>query len=151
MTVTSEEEALEAVTADAFDPTREVVLETNVALGIHPQVSESETVTVDRFDERAGTIELTVKTDHPRLVVISQNFHPHWTARIDGQETAIHRANYVWQAVHVPSGTHTVSLTYSDSLAVACRWISLISLVLLIAGSAYFFRTDADLHTRKAA
>jgi hypothetical protein len=149
--VDDEDQALQAITSETFDPAREVVLENEPGVATRPEISSSETVSVNTFDERTGHIELTVNVDHPSVVVISQNYHPHWSARIDGQSTRIHRANYVWQAVTVPAGNHTIVLSYHDPLAQACRWISLISLVLLIAGSFYFYRASDDTPTREAA
>ena len=56
----------------------------------------------------------------------------------------IKHANYVWQAVVVPAGHHEITLTYHDSLAVLCRWISLISILILIGGLVTLARKSDD-------
>jgi hypothetical protein len=48
----------------------------------------------------------------PRLLVISDAWHPGWRATIDGVEAPIHRANYMFRGVFVPAGEHTVRFDY---------------------------------------
>jgi len=134
ITVANEDLALEGLTLETFDPARDVILETSPGIAAHPKLSSAESVLVDAFDEKRGHIQLTVETEHPRILVICQNFHPYWSATIDGQPVEIQHANYVWQAVVVPAGHHIVTLTYHDSLAQLCRWVSLLSTLILIGG-----------------
>ena len=61
---------------------------------------------------------------------------------MDGTATDLFRANYLWQGVVVPPGSHRIELTYYDGLAVVCRWISLISTVGLIGGLFYLGRKE---------
>ncbi|MEE2754891.1 MAG: YfhO family protein [Candidatus Latescibacterota bacterium] len=149
--VDSEDQAIQAITAGSFDPVSEVVLEDAQTTSRQPRLSTTETVRVDAFDERDGEIKLSVNVEHPRYLVISQNYHPHWSATLDGQPVEIRRANYVWQTITVPPGEHTIALTYYDSLAVICRWISLISALLLIGGSVYFGRSRPEQALAEAA
>ena len=144
ITVANEDLALEGLTLDAFDPARDVILETDSGVTGSPQPSSSESVVVDTFDGQRGHIRLNVEVEHPRLLVICQNFHPYWSATIDGQPVEIQHANYVWQAVVVPEGHHVVTLTYQDSLAQVCRWVSLISTLILIGGLVTLARSPGN-------
>ena len=45
-------------------------------------------------------------------VIISNSFIPRWHAYIDGQETKIYYANYIYQGIKVPAGKHEVLLRY---------------------------------------
>lgn len=141
--VPDEDAALQTIASPEFDPERSVVLESTPGVSSNDPLSPDETVTVDRFDAREGVIRLTVNAKQPRILVVSQNFHPYWSADIDGKPVDLHRANYVWQALAIPAGTHTVNLTYHDSLAQACRWISLLSTLALIAGLVYYGRQES--------
>lgn len=144
--VGDEDQALQALTSARLDPTRQVILEQEAPLQL-AGVQPTGRVVVDAFNERQGIVRLNVRSDQNSLLVVSQNFHPYWSAAVDGQPVEILRANYVWQAVPLPAGNHSVTLTYQDSLAVVCRWISLISTILLIAGLVFFTRGNRDSRT----
>ena len=150
ITVANEDLALEGLTLDSFDPARDVILETDPRTASQPNLSSSESVVLDAFDEKRGHIRLTVEAEHPRFLVICQNFHSYWSATIDGQPVEIQHANYVWQAVVVPAGHHVVTLTYHDSLAQLCRWVSLISTLILIGGLITLARSSGDRQQQAA-
>ncbi len=46
------------------------------------------------------------------FVVLSDQFYPGWRAYVDGRESPIYRANYLFRAVPVPAGEHVVEFTY---------------------------------------
>jgi hypothetical protein len=63
--------------------------------------------------ETAGHLEFQAGGGaRPRLLVISDAWHPGWRAAIDGVEAPIHRANYMFRGVFVPAGEHTVRFDY---------------------------------------
>jgi hypothetical protein len=59
---------------------------------------------------------ISIQTEAPAasLVVISQAYYPAWKAYVDGRPARIWRANYAFQAVEVPAGSHHVQLLYED-------------------------------------
>lgn len=59
-----------------------------------------------------STITIPVDTAGKGWLVLAQTDYPGWEATIDGQPTAIHRANGAFQAIAVPEGTSMVILTY---------------------------------------
>ena len=142
--VDGEDAALARLTTPGFDPSSDVLLESDPGVAPASGPAADGSVVVDRFDAREGRIQVTVTSDVPRVLVICQNYHPYWSAEIDGSAVDIHRANYAWQAVAVPAGTHVVNLTYRDSLAEVCRWISLISTLLLVAGLVIYSRQNSE-------
>lgn len=57
---------------------------------------------------------ISFSTDGPEdaYVIISNSFIPRWHAYIDGEETKIHYANYIYQGIRVPAGQHEVVMRY---------------------------------------
>jgi len=56
-----------------------------------------------------------IETDSDGWFIFGQNNLPGWTALIDGKPTEIHRANVLFQAIHVPAGKHVVEWKYQLS------------------------------------
>tara|TARA_B100001123_G_scaffold444046_1_gene591814 strand:- start:2528 stop:4969 length:2442 start_codon:yes stop_codon:yes gene_type:complete len=126
-----------------FDPSATPIVESELPdlIGNPANTLESKIVQKE-YDSRRGYVELEVSAGSPKLLVISENFHPFWSAAIDGNPASLFRANYVWKGLVVPAGKSTVQLTYRDPIAVACRWISLLSSVFLI-GSIFWLHNRA--------
>lgn len=58
-----------------------------------------------------------VETEKPSFLVVSNNYHPNWTARINGEMIPIYRANHSFQTVKIKSpGKKEVVFEYKDSL-----------------------------------
>ncbi len=61
-----------------------------------------------------GGLQVTLRPDAPRAcwLVLADAWYPGWTATVDGKPATIARANYMYRAVPVPAGRHTVIFTY---------------------------------------
>ena len=46
------------------------------------------------------------------MLFLADLAYPGWKAYVDGQETPIYRANYLFRSVFVPAGRHTVEFAY---------------------------------------
>ncbi len=75
-------------------------------------------------------ISIRAEAAGPGLVVIAQTFYPVWRASVDGQPAKIWRANYAFQAVEIPAGTHAVELIYRDNAFRAGLWLSGLGLLI---------------------
>ncbi|HRY28817.1 MAG TPA: hypothetical protein P5079_02130 [Elusimicrobiota bacterium] len=67
--------------------------------------------------ERAGPDELVfeAETEGPAVLVVSHNFHPNWTASVEGEKTPVFRANHTFQALYIGrAGKSRVVLKYND-------------------------------------
>lgn len=87
----------------------------------------------------AQRVDADVEADSASILVLSQTFYHPWQAAIDGQIVSILRANYAFQAVPIPAGTHHVELVYRDRRFQLGLCISLATLagclMLVFAGS----------------
>ncbi|MEK7082286.1 MAG: hypothetical protein AAB915_01245 [Patescibacteria group bacterium] len=59
-----------------------------------------------------GSVSFSTDGADSSWVIVSGSFIPRWRASIDGMETKIHYANYVYQGIRVPAGKHAVRLSY---------------------------------------
>jgi uncharacterized membrane protein YfhO len=134
----SARDALDQVAAPEFDPRETTVLESSA----------------DRFRGRAprGSVRLTrdgaqhvdiaTDLDRPALVVLSDSYDEGWKPEVDGKPADALRANYVYRAVRVPAGRHTIEWSYrpvSFTLGIVTSSLSL-SVFLLLAGAAFIRR-----------
>jgi hypothetical protein len=96
-----------------FDPTKVLYLpiEAQPLVSVaHPTAAH---IISQRFERQR--VELEVESQEPSLVVIAQSYYPCWRAYADDHPAPLLRANYAFQAVQVPAGTHRLRLTYEDS------------------------------------
>lgn len=87
-----------------------------------------------------------VDADMPRdgFLFLSENYYPAWKALVDGKETKIYKADYLFRAVYLNQGRHTVEFIYdSKTYDLAKAWSLLTSLVFL--GILIFYGVRAYL------
>lgn len=128
--------ALEAVRSRDFAPREVVYLSTEAQAHITATNRTEVKVVPKRY--LAERIELDITAERPALVVIAQTYYPPWRALVDGARAQLWRANYAFQALEVPAGTHRVSLVYEDS---CFRFGALVSAATLLSCLVVWFRS----------
>jgi hypothetical protein len=83
---------------------------------------------------------LTTQSPGDARFILSEQFYPGWSATVDGRRVPIEREGESFQAIVVPAGTHQVEFRYREHLLPAGAWISLVTLLALIAGQALSLR-----------
>jgi len=79
----------------------------------------------------------------PRILVITNNYHPNWRAIVNGKGQKIFRVNHTFQAVFLEkAGSFTVTLLYEDPLLWKTHWLVLFGVILIIY--AAFRRIESD-------
>ena len=128
-------EALAMITAPAFKPGREIVVEgaSNPDWAVRP----------DRFAEPVrflsrtnATISLEARLSWPGFVVLNEAWFSGWQATVDGQPTRILIANSAVRAIEAPEGTHRVELSYTSPGFRVGAGISIATWLLLLATAA---------------
>jgi hypothetical protein len=81
--------------------------------------------------------EVVLKVDLARtgLLVFTDSFFPGWRASVDGKDSRILRADYLFRALSLPAGSHTIGFTYRPM----SFWIPLAISMATLAGIALFF------------
>ncbi len=143
---TDEDQALEALRTRSIDPRQRAVLEAPLP-GPLPGL-DADRVTdelyLTEYNAAEGRIRLQSSSKGNRLLILSHNHHPHWTAAVDGSPAQIVRANYVWQAIYLEPGEHAIEFDYRSQPLASARSVASVSLVLVIGVAAWLFRRKAE-------
>lgn len=123
---------LQALAAENFEPTRQVLLEDPLPLPnngngwVNGQAPAPPT-----FGKYSGSeVILTTNPPQDAYLVLTDTYSPGWIAQIDGVDTPIYRADGNFRAVVVPAGEHTLRFKYSP---ISFRVGSVLSLLAVIA------------------
>lgn len=126
--------APEALPASGEEQARRAILD--------PRFDAPGTVVVEgtRSPERAGSAGATIRPRGRRadresirvdsgggILLRSETYDPHWRAEIDGRPTRVIPADFAFQAVAVPAGTHDVEFFYADRATTAAMVLSLLA------------------------
>lgn len=136
------DEALKALTGSPFDVRTTVVLE-----GAAPAVSGSgKTDAVNLVRRSADRVELDVVADGDAVLMQNDTWYPGWRAAIDGSETPVLRADYLFRGIVVPSGRHRVVIEYrSGAVALGTALTALGLLAMALLGALPWLRDRSRL------
>ena len=132
--IADEDQILERLRDPNTRPQETALLEEDPGIAQDTNAQEPGTVEKLEYDARQGHVKLHTNASGPRILVISQNHHPNWQAFVDGEPKPLIRANYLWTAVALSPGEHTVELRYHDPIVATTRWITFGGIAILIIG-----------------
>jgi hypothetical protein len=120
-----EEAARRAILDPRFDAARTIVVE-----GGDPALADAH--------REPAIVPLERRADRERIRVDSaggyllraETYDPHWRARVDGRPSPVLPADFAFQAVAVPAGSHEVEFSYEDAATAAAMVLSLGALML---------------------
>jgi hypothetical protein len=89
---------------------------------------------INRFN-----VEVEMKRDG--FLVLSENYYPAWKAYVDGKEAKIYRADYLFRAIYLDKGKHTLRLVFdSKTYNIAKAWTGLTGVLMLVIFMFYGIR-----------
>ena len=153
--LTDEAKILQTLRDGLIDLSRTVVLEEPAPITL-PGVDADRTgdsVSPSTYDYHEGVIRASVHATGPRMLLVGDNYHPHWQATVDGSPVQIVRANYVWRAIPITAGDHEVEFTYHSTPVTIARTVSGGCLLILLvwAGSGVRSRRLAAIERDSSA
>jgi hypothetical protein len=140
LTVPPGRDALSLLLDGEIDVSRTAVLEEPLPSGL--ELRQPEIVTSAGAPGRASIesyeptkIIVRTEVEQRALLMLTDIYFPGWTARVDGRPVPIVRANYLFRAVPVPAGTHSVVFSYEPMSVTFGAGISAVtaSIVLIFA------------------
>jgi len=123
---------LTALTNADFQPRTEVYLPLEARPFV--TVSHASAARLSSVRQMPESLEAEVSALEPTMLVAAQTYYHPWQAWLDGKRVRLWRANFAFQAVVVPAGTHQVRLVYADRRFQAGAVISLTTLIVCIFG-----------------
>lgn len=137
---TTAEEAFEAVTGKEFDAAHEVVLgpEQPANFELRSAVGARGDGRIEVLERLPMRVRLRVAHTEPEYLVMATPWYPGWRATIDGEARPLLRANYAFTALDVPSGEHTLELTYAPASWTRGLWTAACCALI---GSILFVRS----------
>ncbi len=102
--------AWEAIHAPEFAPTQTVILEQGEPLATDPGDGERH-ISFVRYG--LNRVELAVRTPVSGYLVLSDVYYPGWRATVDNMPAEVLRADYVFRAVLLPPGEHTLRMEFA--------------------------------------
>jgi Bacterial membrane protein YfhO len=122
-------------TSRDFDPHAVAFVEEPVEVGGSANTTDSAKL----LSVTNGTMTISTSTKTPQLLVTSDSYYPGWEAQIDGKPARIYQADYLFRAVLVPAGEHTVHFDYKPKSLEKGLAISALS-ALFLAFTCLFLR-----------
>jgi hypothetical protein len=129
--------ALATLLDQQFDPARVAMLDegtgvpTVTAPSALPQPSDIR-ATVTRWTPGAVSLALDKPAPAGSTLLVSENWYPGWTARVDGRDVPTGRADYTLIGVGLPAGARNIELTFTSPRYERGK---LITLLVLLAGA----------------
>lgn len=124
------DEVLSMLKDERIDFGKTVLLES--APGITLDGTGSGTAKITKYD--ASALDVSVKTDKPGILLLSEVWYPAWQPYIDGTEVPLLIGNSSLRAVAVPAGEHNVTFRFESSAFRLGLWITLGTLLGSLAG-----------------
>jgi hypothetical protein len=148
----SDEAILAALTGEEFDLSSSILLEDPSALdrlesldSAPPAVEGQDSVCVVDYGLNRVVIETT--SSRPGFLFLSDTDFPGWQVRVDGREEPLYRADYLFRAVLVPMGPHTVEFAFDPVPFKIGLAIALVTAATLVAVSIATLRRRASLRS----
>ncbi len=133
VTTGNEEESLAAIGDNISELPRSVVLENGAPS--FPSATEPIIPGAARIvDYGINKVELRVESQEPSLLILTDSYYPGWVASVDGEKKPIWRANSLFRAVEVPTGSHRVVFRYRPASLYLGMAVSLATLLFIAAG-----------------
>ena len=116
----TDESAMVRLAARPFDAARQVILEDGPFEGlplVRPRLGQpldpraippAATVT----DVSSDAVRVQTPDGPGGFLVLTDLYHRGWRARVDGQPAPVYLANFLFRAVYLPPGPHTVDFTF---------------------------------------
>ncbi len=103
---------LDALFAPTFQPRRTLYLEDPTAPRLEGDDESHEGETVRLTHRGIDDLEVEARATTPAYLFLSEAYYPGWQATVDGTPAPVYAADYLFRAIYLPPGRHTVHLAF---------------------------------------
>ncbi len=136
--VKGREKILEAMKAPGFDPRKTLLLDESPAESSWNLGLGEETDQISYLSYEEDEIILNVSLEKSGFLVLSEIYYPGWKAFVDGRESKIYRANYLFRSLHLTKGEHTIKFVFSPISFKIGASMTLSTLLILFSFFIFF-------------
>jgi hypothetical protein len=126
----SPDSILRAMKSPQFSPANEVLLEERPRGSVLDSALNISKIDVVKYKQQY--VKLQTLTDGNSLLVFSDTQYPGWKAFIDGVETRIYAADYIFRAICLPEGSHVIEFRFEPLSFRIGMWTSFSTLFLCL-------------------
>ena len=108
--VSSSEAARKQIERADFDTCQVALIEEPLETELTDQASPPASVRFDLY--QADRLALTVKSERPGLLVLSEMYYPGWEATVNGRPARIHKVNGLLRGIVVSEGENRIYMRY---------------------------------------
>lgn len=127
-----ENEILDYVSSEKFNPQKEVIVEEKVDFQTVNELTNSSgmnVVTIDSYQSNRLSLNLNLR--EPKWLVLSEVYYPGWKVLVDGKTEKVYRANYAFRTIPLIAGPHKVEFYYDPITFKIGAGVSLASFIII--------------------
>ena len=128
---------------DAFYYREKVILSENPSHTLEGGVAQGKAKLIE--NPKMDTQVFEVESDRDGIMVVAGNYHPYWSATVNGNPAKVYKAFGTLRAVEIPKGKSVVRMEYRSKPFHACLKVSAVAAILLLTLAIFF-----SLKKRKA-
>jgi hypothetical protein len=145
--IKSPPQILERMLSNEFDMRKSVIIEEDPNIPETGAGQKSGMPSASIIDYAPNKVVITASLQEEGLLVLTDCYYPGWRATVDGKENKILRADYLFRAVRLPAGDHTICFEYkpmSFYVPLALSLLTLFCVAGIFLGKAFLHRTGAS-------
>lgn len=133
----------------SMNPRKLLYVEMDPNISVAP-VDSTATVSVTGYGPQHITLQAHASGNN--LLMLSEVYYkPAWKAYVDGVETSIIKADYIFRAIVVPQGTHTVEFKFESTSFAMGKTIALSTNILVVVAALGLLAVEFKRKREKSA
>lgn len=112
--IKNKEMVLKRLNDPDFNYRETIILEEDLGIDTCRDASLCVSAPARIIENKINSLTIEAKTDIPGFLVLAENNYPSWKAIVDGKETKIYTADYIFRAISLDKGVHKIKLVYDS-------------------------------------
>jgi len=105
---------LERLKEQDFDYRETIILEEDPGIEICGDASQCVSTPAQIIENKINSLTIEAEANAPGFLVLSENNYPSWRAFVDGKKAKIYTADYIFRAIPIEKGKHSIELVYDS-------------------------------------